>query len=257
MDQKCRAVSLASPASQETAMAETLGRILVVDDESSMRRVLRLTLAALGFSVGEEPNGERAIERLRAEPFDAVLLDSNMPGMGGVATCRMLRRQYPVLGILMLTVRDRPEDRIEAFGAGADDYVAKPFDLPELIARLKVAVRRAQAPRREEPLTIRIGELELNCPNRSLKKGDQPVHLTPNEFALLRCLMSQPGALVRYAELFRAVWELDGIRDPRRLRSLVRQVRRKIEPNPAKPTYLLSERGFGYRFGAVSGDQTS
>jgi CheY-like chemotaxis protein len=113
MDQKCRAVSLASLASQEAVRADTPGRILVVDDESSMRRVLRLTLAALGFSVGEEPNRERAIERLRAEPFDAVLLDSNMPGMGGVATCRMLRRQYPVLGILMLTVRDRPEDRIE------------------------------------------------------------------------------------------------------------------------------------------------
>jgi two-component system, OmpR family, KDP operon response regulator KdpE len=212
---------------------------------------LRTTLGSLGFAVGEEPNGERAIERLRAEPFDAVLLDSNMPGMGGVATCRMLRRQHPELGILMLTVRDRCDDRIEAFGAGADDYVVKPFDLPELVARLKAAMRRARSVRREEPLTIRIGELELNSQNRSLTKADQPVHLTPNEFALLRCLMSHPGELVLHKEVFRAVWQLEGVGDLRRLRSLVRQLRKKIEPNPAEPKYLFSEPGFGHRFRAT------
>ncbi len=228
---------------------DSRGRILVVDDESSLRRVFRATLTTMGFAVGEEPNGERAIERLCAEPFDAVLLDINMPGIGGVATCRMLRRQHPKLGIVMVTVRDRPDDKIEALDAGADDYVVKPFHLPELVARLLAVLRRARPAAVDESPPIRIGELELNWQNRSLTRSGLLVHLTPNEFALLQLLMSRAGELVPHTDVFRAVWE-EEVGDPRRLRSLVRLLRKKIELNAEKPTYLLTEPGFGYRFRA-------
>lgn len=224
-----------------------------MDDESSLRRVLSTALTAMGFIVGTQPTGEQAIESLRNAPFDAVLLDLNMPGMGGMATCRVLRHEYPQMGILVLTVRQDPVGKIEAFEAGADDYVVKPFDLPELVARLRAVVRRSKPARVVESAPIRIGELELDLQDRSLTRSGELVHLTPNEFALLHCLMSRAGKLVPHADVFRTVWEQERTEDPRRLRSLVRQLRKKIEPDPADPCYLLAEPGFGYRFRSPEG----
>ena len=229
---------------------ESRARVLVVDDELSLRRVLSTTLTTMGFIVSVQPTGEQAIECVRNELFDAVLLDINMPGMGGMATCRLLRRQYPRLGILMVTVRQDPKDKIEALEAGADDYVVKPYDLPELVARLRAVVRRTRLTSADESTPIRIGDLELDCQNRSLTRSGQTVHLTPNEFALLHCLMSRAGELVPHTEVFRVLWEDDEDGDIRRLRSLVRQLRKKIELNAEDPTYLLTEPGFGYRFRA-------
>ncbi len=224
-----------------------------MDDEPSLRRVLRTTLTTMGFAVGEEPNGELAIGRLRAERFDGVLLDVNMPGMGGVATCRLLRRQHPELAILMVTVRDSYDDKIEALEAGADDYVVKPFHLPELVARIRAVIRRTRLPSADESTPIRIGELELNWQDRSFTRSGQPVRLTPHEFALLHCLMSRAGELVPHTDVFRAVWEEEEAGDLRRLRSLVCQLRKKIEQYPAQPMYLVAEPGFGYRFRAGQG----
>jgi two-component system, OmpR family, KDP operon response regulator KdpE len=225
-------------------------RILVVDDESSLRRALSASLTMMGFIVSAQPTGEQAIECVRNELFDAVLLDINMPGMGGMATCRVLRQQYPRLGILMVTVRQDPKDKVEALEAGADDYVVKPFHLPELVARLRAVVRRTRLTSPDEPTPIRIGDLELSWRDRSLTKSGQPVHLTPNEFALLHHLMSHAGELVPHSDVFRALWEQEEGGDPRRLRSLVRQLRKKIESNAEEPTYLVTEPGFGYRFRA-------
>lgn len=222
-------------------------RILVVDDELSLRRALSTTLTMMGFIVSAQPTGEEAIECARNQPFDAVLLDVNMPGIGGMATCRLLRQQHPRLGILMVTVRHDPKDKIEALESGADDYVVKPFDSPELVARLRAVVRRTQLSSQDVSTPIRIGDLELDRRNRSLTKSGKPVHLTPNEFALLYCLMSREGLVCR-TEVLRAVWEEDGGADASRLRSLVRQLRKKIEANPGSPRYLLTEPGFGYRF---------
>lgn len=227
---------------------DSRARILVVDDEASLRRALSTTLTTMGFAVSAQPTGEQAIQCVRNEPFDAVLLDINMPGMGGMATCRLLRQQYPRLGILMVTVRQDPKDKIEALEAGADDYVVKPFDLPELVARLRAVVRRTRLTSPDESAPIRIGDLELNSPNRSLTKSGHPVHLTPNEFALLHCLMSRAGEPVPHSDVYRAVWEQEKVGDLRRLRSLVRQLRKKIEVNTEEPTYLLTEPWFGYRF---------
>jgi two-component system, OmpR family, KDP operon response regulator KdpE len=241
--------ALASPKSRIALSDDSLTKILVVDDESSLRRVLSTTLTAMGFSVSAEPSGERAIERLQAEAFDAVLLDLNMPGMGGIGACRLMRRRYPQLGILILTVRQGQEDKVEALEAGADDYILKPFELSELAARIRAVVRRAH--RCDESERLQNGELELNRRNRSLTKSGQPVHLTPNEFALLQCLMSRAGELVPYTEVFRAVWGQEGIQDHGRLRSLVRQLRKKIEHHPEEPTFLRTEPGFGCRFRAT------
>jgi two-component system, OmpR family, KDP operon response regulator KdpE len=223
-------------------------RILVVDDESSLRRVLSTSLTMMGFIVSVEPTGEQAIECVRSELFDAVLLDLNMPGIGGMATCRVLRQQYPRLGILMVTVRQDPKDKIEALEAGADDYIVKPFDLLELVARLRTVIRRTRLSSPDRSTPIRIGDLELNWRERSLTRSGQSVHLTPNEFALLHCLMSRAGELVLHADVVRLLWDQDEGGDLRRLRSLVYQLRKKIELNAEEPTYLLSEPGFGYRF---------
>jgi len=223
-------------------------RILVVDDQATMRRFLSISLTTAGFLVATEPSGEQAIESVRKEPFDAVLLDLNMPGMGGIAACRILREQYPLLGILVVTIRQDFKDRIEALEAGADDYIVKPFHFPELVARVRAVVRRASPIRPDRSTLICIGELELNVQNRSLTKSGEPVHLTPNEFALLHCLMSRAGQLVPHADVFRAVWEHEEAGAAFRLRSLVRLLRKKIEQDPEKPTYLFTEPGFGHRF---------
>lgn len=186
-------------------MSDSQVKVLVVDDESSLRRALSLTLPAMGFMVSTEPTGEQAIESLRKEPFDAVLLDLYMPGIGGMATCRIMRQQHKQLGILMLTLRQHRKDKVEALEADADDYIVKPFDLSELAARLRAVVRRARSSAPAEAAPIRIGDLALNRQNRSLTKSGQLVPLTPNEFALLECLMSQAGRLVPHRDVFHAV----------------------------------------------------
>lgn len=227
------------------------GRVLVVDDESSIRRALTTTLGVLGFEVSEASNGERAIEMARAEQFDAVLLDINMPGMGGVAACLELRKARPQLGILMLTVRDGQRDKVEALDAGADDYISKPFNLSELAARLRAAVRRSRAANAPPPAgahAIVIGDLELHVEKRQLLKAGQPVRLTPKEFDLLHYLMSHAGIPVPHARLLQAVWGPEYGSELEYLRTFVRQLRKKIGDDAAEPQYLMTDPYVGYRF---------
>ena len=224
-------------------MKDPQGKVLVVDDEPAIRRALGTTLAAMGFAVAAEPSGERAIEHLRVEHVDAVLLDINMPGMGGIAACRALREWQPELGILMLTVRDRQDDKVAALDAGADDYVVKPFHVRELAARLRALLRRVRP-----SALIRIGELELNTERRLLTRCGEVIHLTPKEFDLLHYLMSHAGGLVPHARLLQAVWGPEYGGELEYLRTFIRQLRKKIEPDPAEPTYLLTEPYAGYRF---------
>jgi len=247
---KCGMRNSTRSLSNYVFMGDSAGRILVVDDDPSVRRFLSLSLGARGFVVVTQPDGEQAIKAAQKEPFDAVLLDLNMPGIGGIATCRILRQQCPLMGILMVTVRQDFEDKVEALEAGADDYIVKPFHFPELLARVRAVMRRASPTRPDQSTAIRIGELELNPQNRSLTKSGEPVHLTPNEFALLHYLMSRAGQLVPYADVFLAVWEQEEAGIPDRLRSLVRLLRKKIELHSEEPTYLFTEPGFGYRFRA-------
>src|ERR1035438_8117928 len=151
------------------------GNILVTDDDPDLRRVLRRTLDALGFEVAESSNGEQALKQVETHQFHAILLDVNMPGAGGIATCREMRRKDPRLQILMLTVRDREADKIEALDAGADDYITKPFSIPELAARLRSAVRRSTTTEPDPGAPITIGDIELDPAHRTVRIAAAPV----------------------------------------------------------------------------------
>jgi two-component system KDP operon response regulator KdpE len=239
-------------------------RILVVDDEPAIRRALRPPLVELGFQVAEASRGEEALQALRATVYDAVLLDINMPGIGGIETLRRIRAFAPRLPVLMLTVRDQEEDKVEALDMGADDYVTKPFSTRELIARIRSAVRRARAPARPEDAPIEIGEIRLEPVKRLVTKRGAPVKLTRKEFEILYCLMSRAGRVVTYAKLLTAVWGAECREEVEYLRTFVRQLRKKIEDDPSNPLYLLTDVYVGYRFAdaqmfqeepAVNGEQ--
>ncbi|MGD0293472.1 MAG: response regulator transcription factor [Terracidiphilus sp.] len=229
-------------------MMQTPIRILLVDDESAIRRALRPPLTELGFQVVDVSRGEEALQMLRAGGFDVVLLDVNMPGIGGIETLRRIRAFAPRLPVLMLTVRDAEEEKVEALELGADDYVTKPFSMRELIARIRTAVRRVRAPARAEDAPIKIGELRLDPVKRKVAKRGQPVHLTRKEFDILLCLMSRAGRVVTYSRLLTEVWGADCREEVEYLRTFVRQLRKKIENDPANPVYLLTDAYVGYRF---------
>jgi two-component system KDP operon response regulator KdpE len=229
-------------------MSQPVIRILLVDDESAIRRALKPPLIELGFQVVEASRGEEALQLLRASVYDVVLLDVNMPGIGGIETLRRIRAFAPRLPILVLTVRDQEEDKVEALDLGADDYVTKPFSTRELIARIRTAVRRVRAPARAEDAPIEIGELRLEPVKRIVAKRGQPLHLTRKEFDILHCLMIRAGRVVTYARLLTAVWGADCREEVEYLRTFVRQLRKKIEDDPSNPVYLLTDVYVGYRF---------
>ena len=224
------------------------GSILVTDDDPDLRRVLRRTLDAMGFKVAEASNGEQATKEIEGHRYDVVLLDINMPGIGGIQACRQIRSKAPRQQILMLMVRDREDDKIEALDAGADDYITKPFSIPELAARLRSAVRRSEmaAPNKEAP--IKIGDIELDPGGRIVRKGGAILRLTPKEFDLLHFLMSHPGRPVAHPKLLQAVWGAEHGQELEYLRTFVHQLRRKVKDDPSSPEYLLTELHYGYRF---------
>jgi two-component system, OmpR family, KDP operon response regulator KdpE len=224
------------------------GKVLIVDDEPSIRRALRTTLGTLGFDMQEAVTGEQALPMLRASSFDAVLLDINMPGMGGIEACREIRRQFPRLAVLMLTVRDNEDDKVEALEAGADDYVTKPFPIRELVARVRAAVRRSHTPSENGSAVISIGDIKLDPARRLVQKSGQTVHLTPKEFDLLHHLMKNAGLPIIHSRLLSAVWGPEYGNELEYLRTFVRQLRKKLEDDASRPKYLLTDSHIGYRF---------
>ena len=227
------------------------GLVLVVDDELSIRRALHTTLHKLGFKTVEAARGEEALSLVRANTFDAVLLDINMPGMSGIDTCRNMRRFSPRIPILMLTVRDSEDDKVEALDAGADDYVTKPFQLRELTARIRAAMRWAKAPvarEDQEAPALRIGDIELDPVRRSVKKAGRSVHLTPKEFELTHQLMTYAGRPIPHSRLLNSVWGPEYGGELEYLRTFMHQLRKKLEDDPANPRYLLTDPHVGYRF---------
>ncbi len=223
-------------------------RVLVVDDEAAIRRALRPPLAELGFQITEASRGEEALQLLHAGTFDVVLLDINMPGIGGIETLRRIRAFAPRLPVLMVTVREGEEEKVEALELGADDYITKPFSIRELIARIRTAHRRVHAPVRAEDAPIEIGEICLTPVRRVVTKRGQPVHLTRKEYDILHCLMSRAGRVITYARLLTAVWGANCREEVEYLRTFVRQLRKKIEDDPSNPVYLLTDMYVGYRF---------
>jgi len=223
-------------------------RVLLVDDEPAIRRALRTPLNEMGFVTTEASRGEEAIQLLQAQTFDIVLLDINMPGIGGMKTLARVRSMAPRLPILMLTVLDGEEDKVAALESGADDYITKPFSIREVVARMRSAVRRAQAPDRKEDAPVLIGDIEVQPARRLVTKSGQAIHLTRKEYDILYYLMTHAGRAVTYGKLLTSVWGPDYRNEVDYLRTFVRQLRKKIESDPSNPRYLLTDAYVGYRF---------
>lgn len=224
--------------------------VLIVDDDFRARQTLRTTLGALSFSVQEAMDGEEAIEIVERSCPELILLDINLPGMSGVETCRAIRRISASVGIIMLTVRDSQKDKIEALDAGADDYVGKPFSVGELGARMRAFFRRSHVAAPMGASTITAGTIELDVSERTVRKDGQSIHLTPKEFDLLHLLVSRAGKPVPHSELLKTVWGFRYGSEVEYLRTFMNQLRKKIEDDPARPRYLLTQPFVGYRFEA-------
>jgi two-component system KDP operon response regulator KdpE len=225
------------------------GKILVVDDEPQIRRVMKVILIGEQYEVVEARSGETALVRFREFLPDLVLLDLNMPGMGGLETCREIRETSEV-PIIILTVRQEEQRKIELLDAGADDYITKPFSKKELLARIRAAMRRSPLSTTSGPHSFISEDLEIDFDARKIRAGKKTVRLTPKEFDLLRYLVSQAGKPVPHRELLQAVWGPDYGDQTDYLRVFITHLRKKIERNPAKPQYILTEPWMGYRFNA-------
>ena len=223
------------------------GRILVVDDEPQIRRIMRATLTGAGYEVDDAKTGEEGLEKVRSFRPDLVLLDINMTGMGGLAACREIRVDTNI-AIIMLTVRDTEQDKVEALDAGADDFVVKPFSTPELLARIRAALRRVPLTTQSAPARIRAGGLSIDFAARTVNNGATISHLTPKELDLLRYLTQNATNAVPHRELLQAVWGPDYGDQVDYLRVFIKSLRRKIETNPEEPEYIRTEPWVGYRF---------
>jgi two-component system KDP operon response regulator KdpE len=188
------------------------------------------------------------VRTVQRRPFDLVLLDVNMPGMTGLEACQQIRNGFPRMGIIMVTVRDEEDDKVQALNAGADDYITKPFRVRELIARLGAVLRRTRVAKGDDSGILQVGDLNLDIGRRILLKSGGQVHLTPKEFDLLAYLMTNQGLPLAHAKVLHEVWGPDFTGQLEYLRTYVRMLRKKIETDPANPLYLVTEPWVGYRF---------
>jgi two-component system KDP operon response regulator KdpE len=219
--------------------------ILIADDEPQIRRVMKATLSAQGYAIVEARDGQEAVLKFRSERPDLVILDMNMPGMGGLEACREIRNGSNV-PIIILTVRNAEKDKVNALDAGADDYVVKPFGIQELLARIRAALRRS--PNEQGDTSVSSKELELDFEKRVITVRGKPVHLTPKEFELLRQLALNRGEPITHRRLLQAVWGPDYGEETESLRVVINQLRKKIELDPKDPQYIRTEPWVGYRF---------
>ena len=227
----------------------TAGRILVVDDQAQIRRFMRTTLAGAGYEVGDAKTGEEALEKVREFRPDLVLLDVNMPGMGGLAACREIRTDTNI-AIIMLTIRNSEGDKVAALDAGADDFVTKPFSTPELLARIRAAFRRVPSSP-SSPVRFRAGQLVVDFAARTVAIGARTAHLTPKELDLLRYLSQHANEAVSHRELLQAVWGPDYGDQVDYLRVFIKNLRKKVEANPERPEYITTVPWVGYRFNGI------
>jgi two-component system KDP operon response regulator KdpE len=221
--------------------------ILVVDDEPQLRRVMKATLTDLGYTVIDAKSGEDALERLREQQPDLILLDLNMPGIGGLETCRAIRSNSDI-PVIVLSVRNSEHDKVEALDAGADDYVTKPFGIQELLARIRAAMRRAPGGGEHSLKSLKTDDLEIDFISRRAVSRGNAVRLTPKEFELLRFLVIQRDKPVPHRKLLQTIWGPDYGDEVEYLRVFINALRKKLEPKPSQPKYLLTEPWVGYRF---------
>jgi two-component system KDP operon response regulator KdpE len=224
-------------------------RILIVDDEPQIRRVLRRSLITHGYDVRVAADGESALETFSDWTPDLVVTDLSMPNMDGLALCRKLRL-ISHLPIIVLSVRGEERIKVEALDAGADDYVMKPFGMDELLARIRAALRRApEAPDGGEASTIlEVGDFRIDLESRSVIVNGRELHLTPKEYDLLAYLLRHHGKVLTHRTLLASIWGGDAVEQTEYLRVFIGQLRKKIEPDSARPRYILTEPWIGYRF---------
>jgi two-component system, OmpR family, response regulator RegX3 len=226
-------------------------RILVVDDESSLREMVTRSFSREGHEVLAVSDGQAAIDRASSEQFDVILLDVALgAGPNGYEVCRALRTRRNVVPIIMLTALDSEADAVQGLEAGADDYVTKPFGLAELRSRIRAVLRRS-GPRALGDEILSVGVVKLDRSHRDVTVRGEPVRLTFSEFELLARLMSEPGRLLNRQELLRAIWGDSAYRDPRAIDVHIRHLREKLEQQPDDPRLILTVRGAGYRFQAA------
>jgi two-component system, OmpR family, KDP operon response regulator KdpE len=221
--------------------------ILLVDDEPQITRVLRTTLSAEGYEIRVANDGEMALELMKDWQPHIIVTDLVMPNLNGVELCRRVRAISEV-PIIVLSVRDQERQKIEALDAGADDFVTKPFSTYELMARIRAQLRRAPITQNPGNETLDIGDFHINLATRAVAVGSVELKLTPKEFDLLIYLARHPRRVIPHRTLLAAVWGDVFTQQPEYLRVFVGQLRKKIEPDPANPRYLLTERWVGYRF---------
>lgn len=225
-------------------MSETHARVLVVDDEPAIRRFLRTALGAHAYTIYEASSGQDALTGVAVHRPDLVILDLSLPDIDGVEVTRQLREWTPI-PIIILSVRGSEADKIAALDAGADDYLTKPFGTGELLARLRVALRRVAQPTTEP--VFNSGNLKVDFSARRVTVAEQEVQLTPTEYDLLRVLVSHAGKVLTHHQLLRQVWGVGYDDELHMLRVNISNLRRKIEPDPTRPKYIVTEPGVGYR----------
>jgi two-component system KDP operon response regulator KdpE len=220
-------------------------RVLVIDDDPQLLRALRITLRAAGHDVDAAPDGRTALKQAAALHPDVVVLDLGLPDLDGTEVLAGLRPWYTG-PVVVLSARADSQDKVLALDAGADDYVTKPFDMNELLARLRAALRRG--PSEPADPVVATDHFTVNLADRQVTVGGAPVRLTPTEWGLLETLIRQPGRLVSQRQLLQSVWGPAYEKETNYLRVYLAQLRRKLEPEPAHPRYLRTEPGMGYRF---------
>ncbi len=229
------------------AAAKIATKILVVDDEPPIRKLLRMGLTAQGYQVIEAPNGKAALELLKQKP-DLVILDLGLPDIPGHELLRMIRTRDESVAIVILSSRGDEAGKVEALDYGADDYVTKPFGMEELLARMRAALRHQLQVQGERPI-FKVGDLSVDLVRRIVRTGEREVKLSPKEYDLLRILVQHAGKVLTHRFLLGELW--DQMTDAQYLRVYVRQLRQKIEQDPERPQYILTETGVGYRLRAA------
>ena len=219
-------------------------RVLVVDDELAIRRFLRASLSAQGYQIFEAASGEHALQAAAADRPDLVILDLGLPDLDGVEVTRRLR-EWSKVPVIILSVRGHEQDKIAALDAGADDYLTKPFGIGELLARMRVAMRHGAQPA-DEPV-VTVGDLTVDVARRLTAVAGREIALTPVEYSLLRTLAVHAGRVLTHGQLLREVWGPGYVRDGNLLRVNISKLRHKIEPEPGRPRYIVTEPGVGYR----------
>ncbi|HEY6769244.1 MAG TPA: response regulator transcription factor [Candidatus Sulfotelmatobacter sp.] len=223
------------------------GNILVVDDEPQITRVLKTTLSSQGYGVRTAQDGEQALLLMLDWAPDLVITDLRMPNLDGIELCRKIRSKSRI-PIIVLSVKGEERTKVEALDAGADDYVTKPFGVNELLARVRAALRRANAPEEPEKPVIETGDFLVDVPQHSVRVRGREVHLTPKEFDLMVYLARHAGRVITHRALLAAVWGANSVEQPEYLRVFIGHLRKKLEPEENSPKYIVTEPWVGYRF---------